>query len=57
MDKHVNKGILGGPLWELEDQERPRKMGIVIDNNSNNSSSNNNKNNSNNNNNTTKERP
>jgi len=43
MDKHDNKECLGGPAWEFEDQERPRKMGIIIDNNSNNNNNNNNK--------------
>jgi hypothetical protein len=40
MDKHDNKESLGGPVWELEDQERPRKMGTIIDNNSNNNNNN-----------------
>ena len=40
MDKHDNKESLGGPVWEPGDQERPRKLGIFIDNNSNNSNDN-----------------
>jgi hypothetical protein len=49
--KHDNKESLGGPVWELKDQERLRKMGIIIYNNNNNNNNNKNNNNNNNNNN------
>jgi hypothetical protein len=45
MDKQDTKESLGGSAWELEVQEHPRKMNIIIDYDDNNNSNNNNNNN------------